>query len=77
MLFLNFSSFALKFYFRNIVTSDCAVGGAEMQKTRLLATRNVYNFSGCSFEDKRTKCPINHNSGRADQSQQGYWGGGP
>ena len=38
--------FVPKLYIRNSVTSDCAVGGADVQKSRLLATRNVYNFYG-------------------------------
>ena len=40
------SLFALKLDFRNSVTSGCAVGGAGVQKSRLPATSNVYNFSG-------------------------------
>ena len=50
--------FALNRYFRNSGTSRCAVGGAEVQKSRLPATRNVYNFWGlgiCPFFEKMMK----------------------
>ena len=45
------SLFVLKINYSNCVTSDCA----EVQKSRLLATRNVCNFSGCDFADARAK----------------------
>ena len=54
----------------NSVTSDCAVGGAEVQKLRHLATRNVYNFlGGGGFADTPAKRLTNRN-------RVGYWVGG-
>ena len=51
---------ALKLYFW--VTSDCAVGGAEGQKSRLPATRDVYLSSlGCEFAHTRAKRSTNRN----------------
>ena len=38
--------------------SNCAMGGAEVQKSRLPGTCNVYHSYGCEFADARTKCSI-------------------
>ena len=49
------------------VTSDCTVAGADVHKSRLPVTRNVYKFSG---GETRKVFDKSQQSGRADQSQQ-------
>ena len=46
------------------------MGGAEGQKSRLPATRNVYTSRGCEIVDTRIKSSTNRNSVLADQYQQ-------
>ena len=62
----------------NKLVCSFAVGSAEVQKSYLPATRNVYNFSGVGLTDTRTKHSTNRNGVGVltNHSRFGYSGGG-
>ena len=70
---------ALKLYFCHSVKSDCTVGGAEVQKSRLPAARNVTTSRGCELADTHAKRLTNHRrvAVLTNHSRLGYSGGGP